>query len=153
MNLYGQLFLSDDWGEEHPAADFREEGVVDLEEVGGWVGGWVEESDAVRMRYCELGVWVGGWGWWVGGMYGPRGGKPCAPRFCLGRISSYCTWWCSSAVARGALALFLPRLARVGLGWRRRQHWGLWVEEVAVQVLELVLLLRRRQGDPWQFSW
>ena len=31
--------------------------------VGGWVG-WVEENEAVRMSYCELGIWVGGW---VGG--------------------------------------------------------------------------------------
>ena len=34
--------------------------------VGGWVGewvGWVEEKEAVRMSYCELGVgWVGGEG-------------------------------------------------------------------------------------------
>ena len=29
------------------------------------MGGWVEENEAVRMSYCELGVgWVGGW---VGG--------------------------------------------------------------------------------------
>ena len=28
--------------------------------VGGWVGyGWVEEIEAVRMSYCDLGV--GGW--------------------------------------------------------------------------------------------
>ena len=44
-----------------------------LEREGGWVGGWVrrereeqfewvEENEAVRMRYCRLGVsgWVGG---------------------------------------------------------------------------------------------
>ena len=34
--------------------------------VGGWVG-WVEEEQAVRMRYCML--WVGGW---VGGWEGRR---------------------------------------------------------------------------------
>ena len=30
---------------------------VGLEKVGGWVGrwvGWMEESEAVRMSYCEL---------------------------------------------------------------------------------------------------
>ena len=71
--------------------------------MGGWVGGWVvcgwfewiEENEAVRMSYCELGLggWVGGWvgerwslmreerardqelkerwvgGWWVGGWF------------------------------------------------------------------------------------
>ena len=34
-----------------------------VEEVGGWVGGWVEkveEKEAVRMSYCGLGGWVGG---------------------------------------------------------------------------------------------
>ena len=58
-----------------------------LEEVGGWVGfvftlvsGWVgdgkiEEDEAVRMSYCELGVggWVGEVGWvgrWVDGWVG-----------------------------------------------------------------------------------
>ena len=30
-------------------------------EVGGWVGGWKEMIEAVRMSYCEL------WGGWVGG--------------------------------------------------------------------------------------
>ena len=51
--------------------------------VGGWlsyedrgegwgVGGWVvdrkrQESEAVRMSYCELGFWVGWVGGWVGG--------------------------------------------------------------------------------------
>ena len=34
-------------------------------ELGGWVGGWigldwVEEEEAVGMSYCKLGVWVGG---------------------------------------------------------------------------------------------
>ena len=32
--------------------------------MGGWVGGWIEEKEAVRMGYCELGGvggWVGGW--------------------------------------------------------------------------------------------
>ena len=38
----------------------------------GWVGGWVgdrkvEENEAVRMSYWELGVWVGEVGGWVGG--------------------------------------------------------------------------------------
>ena len=33
--------------------------------MGGWVGGWVgygkvEEDEAVRTRYCELGVCLGG---------------------------------------------------------------------------------------------
>ena len=34
--------------------------------LGGWVGGWLTEEQAVRMRCCELGLggWVGGW---VGG--------------------------------------------------------------------------------------
>ena len=52
--------------------------------MGGWVGGWVgdrkvEEDEAVRMNYCELGVgWVGGMSClsheqedrWVGGWVG-----------------------------------------------------------------------------------
>ena len=30
--------------------------------MGGWVGGWVEEEQAVGMSCCKLGVgWVGGW--------------------------------------------------------------------------------------------
>ena len=52
--------------------------------LGGWVG-WMEENEAVRMSYCELGVgWVGGGGrclvpygralpcglWWPGGEVG-----------------------------------------------------------------------------------
>ena len=38
--------------------------------VGGWVGGWVEESEAILMSY-GLGNWVGGWvGGWMGGWVG-----------------------------------------------------------------------------------
>ena len=44
--------------------------------MGGWVGDRkVEEDEAVRMSYCEIGVggWVDGWeevGGWVGGWVG-----------------------------------------------------------------------------------
>ena len=45
-------------------------------EVGGWVG-WVEEDEAVRMSYCEVGVgrWVGGW------RYVPEGEDTCLCAF------------------------------------------------------------------------
>ena len=29
------------------------------DQVGGWMGGWVEEKEAIGMSYCELGVrWI-----------------------------------------------------------------------------------------------
>ena len=34
--------------------------------MGGWVG-WVEEKEAVGMRYRRVGIWVEGVGGWVGG--------------------------------------------------------------------------------------
>ena len=40
--------------------------------MGGWVGGWVEEEEAVQMSYClwVLGGWVGGWvGGWFNYLY------------------------------------------------------------------------------------
>ncbi len=37
--------------------------IMDVSEmVGGWVGGWIEENEAVRMSYC--GLCMGGWVVW-----------------------------------------------------------------------------------------